>query len=64
MTTEYKNLIGGEMIATNEWMDVVNPANEEVIGKVPSCQEEQLNQAVAAARRAFKTWSKTTIDER
>ena len=57
-------LIDGKMVATNEWMDVVNPANEEIIGKVPSCGEEQLNQAVAAARQAFKSWSKTSIEER
>ena len=49
MIEEYRNLINGKMIATNRWMDVVNPANEEIIGKVPSCGEEQLNEAVAAA---------------
>ena len=64
MTTEYKNLIDGELITTSGWMDVVNPANESVIGKVPSCGEDELNRAVTAARRAFKTWSKTSIDER
>ena len=64
MIEEYRNLIDGKMVATNEWMDVVNPANEEIIGKVPSCGEEQLNQAVAAARQAFKSWSKTSIEER
>ena len=35
MVTQYKNLINGEMIETGEWLDVVNPANEEVIGQVP-----------------------------
>ena len=64
MIEEYRNLIDGKMIATDQWMDVVNPANEEIIGKVPSCGEEQLNQAVAAARQAFKSWSKTSIEER
>ena len=34
MVTQYKNLINGEMIETGEWLDVVNPANEEVIGQV------------------------------
>ena len=64
MIEEYRNLIDGKMIATDQWMDVVNPANEEIIGKVPSCGEEQLNQAVAAAHQAFKSWSKTSIEER
>ena len=64
MTTEYKNLIDGELIVTEAWMSVINPADETVIGKVPSCGEGELNSAVEAARRAFKTWSKSSIDER
>ena len=64
MVTQYKNLINGEMVSTSEMLDVVNPANEEVIGQVPACGKDELDQAVAAARAAFKTWSKTPIEER
>ncbi|MFN4113935.1 MAG: aldehyde dehydrogenase family protein [Sphingomonadaceae bacterium] len=62
--TDYRNLIDGEMIDNGQWLDVVNPANEEVIGRVPACGADELDRAVAAARRAFKTWSKTPIEER
>ncbi len=64
MATEYKNLINGKMIDTGEWLDVVNPANEQVIGKVPACGKDQLDDAVAAARAAFKTWKNTSFEER
>ena len=64
MVTQYKNLINGEMIETGEWMDVVNPANEEVIGQVPACGAGELDRAVAAARAAFKTWKNTSHEER
>lgn len=64
MPTAYRNLIDGEMIETARTMDVVNPANESVIGTVPACGKEELDRAVAAARRAFKTWSKTPIEDR
>lgn len=64
MVTQYKNLINGEMISTSDMLDVVNPANEEVIGQVPSCGEAELDQAVAAARAAFPAWSKKPIEER
>ncbi|MHA6332986.1 aldehyde dehydrogenase family protein [Qipengyuania sp. CAU 1752] len=64
MAKDYPNLIDGEMTTNGEWMDVVNPANEEVIGRVPACGKEELDRAVAAARRAFKTWSKTSIEDR
>ncbi|WP_369026904.1 aldehyde dehydrogenase family protein [Qipengyuania sp. RANM35] len=62
--TDYKNLIDGEMVDNGRWMDVVNPANEEVIARVPSCGKDELDRAVAAARRAFKTWRKTSAEER
>jgi len=64
MVTQYKNLINGEMVSTSQMLDVVNPANEEVIGQVPACGEAELDQAVAAARAAFKSWSKKPIEER
>ncbi len=62
--TDYRNLIDGQMTDNGQWLDVVNPANEQVIGRVPACGKDELDQAVAAARRAFKTWSKTPIAER
>jgi aldehyde dehydrogenase (NAD+) len=64
MATQYKNLINGKMVDNGEWMDVVNPATEEVIGQVVACGETELNEAVSAARAAFKTWKKTSFDER
>ncbi|MEM6267024.1 MAG: aldehyde dehydrogenase family protein, partial [Pseudomonadota bacterium] len=64
MVTQYKNLINGEMVETGEWLDVVNPANEQVIGQVPACGKGELDQAVAAARAAFKTWKNTAFEER
>jgi len=64
MATQYKNLINGEMVAAGGWLDVVNPATEDVIGQVPSAGEAELNTAVAAARAAFKSWKKTSFEER
>jgi aldehyde dehydrogenase (NAD+) len=64
MAKQYRNLINGEMIETGEWLDVVNPANEDVIGQVPACGKDELDKAVAAARAAFKTWRKTSLEER
>ena len=64
MATRYHNLINGKLIETGDWLDVVNPANEEVIGQVPKCGSEMLDSAVIAARQAFGTWKKTPIEER
>ncbi len=64
MATQYKNLINGEMVGTDKTLEVLNPATEEVIGLVPACGAEELDTAVAAARAAFQTWRKTSMDER
>ncbi|MEL7198149.1 MAG: aldehyde dehydrogenase family protein [Pseudomonadota bacterium] len=64
MATQYKNLINGEMVDTGNWLDVVNPATEEVIGQVPACGQVELDKAVAAARAAFESWKKTPVEER
>ena len=61
---DYKNLIDGEMVDNGEWLEVLNPANEQVVGRVPACGKDELDRAVAAARRAFKDWKKTSREER
>lgn len=43
---------------------VVNPASGEVIGQLPHASREDLDRALAAAQRAFTTWSKTSPVER
>ena len=62
--TDYKNLIDGEMVDNGEWLEGLNPANEQVVGRVPASGKDELDRAVAAARRAFKTWKKTSHEER
>ena len=44
--------------------DVINPANEEPVGRISLGSADDVNKAVAAAKKAFETWSVTTIDER
>ena len=39
--------------------EVINPATEEVTGRVPLGDERDVDNAVAAARRAFGPWSRT-----
>jgi malonate-semialdehyde dehydrogenase (acetylating)/methylmalonate-semialdehyde dehydrogenase len=59
-------LIDGEFIesATTEWHDVVNPATQEVLARVPFATPAEVNHAVSAAQGAFKTWRKTPIGTR
>src|SRR5215218_10989414 len=45
-------------------IDVLNATTEEVMGRVPDGTPEDIDKAVAAARRAFATWSTTAVEER
>lgn len=61
---QYKLLIGGHLVDGDLEMEVINPATEEVLAICPRGSERQLNEAVAAARSAFKSWSRTSVAER
>ena len=50
--------------ASGESIDVVNPATEEIIDRVPAGSPADVDAAVAAARAAFPSWSRTASAER
>jgi aldehyde dehydrogenase (NAD+) len=45
-------------------LDVINPATEEVCGRISLGSAEDVDRAVAAAKRAFPSFSQTTREER
>ncbi|ALN91232.1 MULTISPECIES: CoA-acylating methylmalonate-semialdehyde dehydrogenase [Lysobacter] len=61
-----KLLIDGEFVESRstQWRDVVNPATQAVLARVPMATAEEVDAAVASAARAFKTWRKTPIGAR
>jgi aldehyde dehydrogenase (NAD+) len=44
--------------------DVINPANEEPVGRISLGSAADVDKAVAAAKKAFETWSVSSIDDR
>lgn len=61
-----KLLINGEFVEsqTSEWREVINPATQEVLAKVPFATAAEVETAIASAAEAFKTWRKTPIGAR
>jgi acyl-CoA reductase-like NAD-dependent aldehyde dehydrogenase len=55
---DYGLIIDNRKLPTAAMFDVPNPATGELVGKAPVATREQLDQAVAAAERAFAMWSK------
>ncbi len=65
---DYKLLIDGQLVdaASGEMFETVSPATNEVVGRVAKAGPEDVDRAVAAARRAFDDgrWSRMTPVER
>jgi aldehyde dehydrogenase (NAD+) len=53
----YGLFIDGEFTPGKDVFKTVNPASEEVLAEVAEAAPEDVDRAVAAARRAFATWS-------
>lgn len=61
----YKQYIGGKITDGNgEKKPIYNPATGEVIDYVSCADKKQAQEALSAASEAFKTWSKTSVNER
>lgn len=56
---EIRLYVGGEWRRTAQAQPVVNPADESVIGTVPTASRADLDAALAAAADGFRVWSRT-----
>lgn len=56
------NYIDGNLVApdSGKYLDNYNPANGNVYSLIPDSNDNDINNAVSAAKVAFKIWSKTT----
>lgn len=61
-----KFYINGEWVDPSDPkpLDVINPATEEVIGQIMLGNAADVDKAVAAAKAAFESYSRTTVAER
>ena len=67
-----KPLLKTQSYINGKWCDadsaktfsVMNPFNAELVARVADCGVDETHRAIEAADKAFKTWSKTTADER
>ena len=65
-TPTVKLLINGEFVesASTEWRDIVNPATQEILARVPFATRSEVDAAVGAAQAAFAQWKNTPIGTR
>jgi malonate-semialdehyde dehydrogenase (acetylating) / methylmalonate-semialdehyde dehydrogenase len=60
------NYVNGQWIESSgtEWLEVVNPATQEVIGRAPASGADEVDAAVEAAAAAFPGWRRTPAEDR
>lgn len=61
---QFYHLIDGKLETSEASFPVINPATEESFAICPRATKDQLDRAVAAARRAQKEWRKKSFEER
>jgi len=61
-----KLLINGEFrdSETSDWVDVINPATQEIVSKLPECTPGEFQAAVQSAKDAFPAWRNTPVARR
>jgi malonate-semialdehyde dehydrogenase (acetylating)/methylmalonate-semialdehyde dehydrogenase len=59
-------IINGELreSKTNKWIDVTNPATNEVIARVPECTQDEMREAVENSQEAFLKWKEVSVSKR
>ncbi|KAL4180167.1 hypothetical protein AMTRI_Chr13g90790 [Amborella trichopoda] len=60
------NLIGGKLVDSRSdvFIDVINPATQEVVSQVPLTTSDEFKAAVNAAKHAFPSWKTTPVTSR
>ncbi|KAH9950444.1 methylmalonate-semialdehyde dehydrogenase [Amylocystis lapponica] len=58
-----KNFIGGEFVKSkaSQWIDVLDPATQTLLTRVPETTAAEFEQAVDAASQAYKSWSRSSV---
>ena len=64
LRTDFSLLIGGKARQAAAHLDVINPAYGQVFARCPAAGAAELDEAVAAARRAFESWRQTSYEHR
>jgi acyl-CoA reductase-like NAD-dependent aldehyde dehydrogenase len=60
----FTHTIDGNAQSSDRFFDVINPATAEPFAHAPDASREQLDRAVAAARRAYPAWRAQSFAER
>lgn len=63
---QFRNLVNGQWTGSTheDYLPVISPIDEEIIGYVPAMSTEEVDYALATAKAAQIKWKEVTIDEK
>ena len=66
MLEKINMFIDGKSVVSqsDQWLDVTNPANQEVLYQVPLATHDEIELAVSSAKAAFETWKDVPVPAR
>jgi malonate-semialdehyde dehydrogenase (acetylating)/methylmalonate-semialdehyde dehydrogenase len=66
MTRKVSMFIDGQSVISEsaDWLDVTDPATQEVICQVPLATTDEMERAIASAKKAFETWKDVPVTQR
>ena len=62
--TRYQNLVNGEWKSSEKEITIYSPINQEELGTVPAMSQEEVDEAMQAARAALPAWRALSAVER
>jgi len=61
---DYRNTVNGQPVAVVSYQKILNPATGALLGEAPLSSDDDVEEAVAAARQAQKAWAATSDQQR
>lgn len=46
---------------TSDWIDLHDPATNELVTRVPKCTQAEMEGAVESSKKAYKQWSQSSV---
>lgn len=62
--TEFKSYINGEFVKGKDFLEIINPEDNSIAGKVSALNEKEIDRAFQSARGSFKDWRDASHESR
>ncbi|WP_338971396.1 NADP-dependent glyceraldehyde-3-phosphate dehydrogenase [Spiroplasma endosymbiont of Panorpa germanica] len=61
---EFKSVINGKKIDNNQWLEIINPTNFKIAGRVTALDAKSIESAFKSARNSQESWEETKLLDR